>query len=88
MVKLVLEGVSPVETAPELPAGYWEDLKRICELQDELRAKVGKEKWDVVLPEPTPGLVEAVESGYGDKLRQANTIQEKSERGEAISAIR
>lgn len=31
MVKFVLEGLSPVETAPELPADYWKELQRVCQ---------------------------------------------------------
>jgi hypothetical protein len=31
MVKFILEGISPVEEAPEVPADYWEKLQRTTE---------------------------------------------------------
>ncbi len=31
MMRFILEGVSPVEEAPQLPAGYWEKLQPTAE---------------------------------------------------------
>jgi len=75
------------EVREALSFGHGE-LKKICAIQRELMDRVGKAKWEVVAPQIPAEITEAVESAYGDRLREANKLQEKKTREEAISAVK
>src|SRR5688572_9923830 len=48
-----------------------EEIKRICQLQRELREKVGKPKWEFAAPQKNVELTEAISAVIGDRLRDA-----------------
>ncbi len=48
-----------------------EEIKRICQLQRDLQAQVGKEKWAYAAPEKNTQLIEAINSVIGEQLREA-----------------
>jgi len=63
------------------------EIKRICELQRDLAAKVGKEKKEIVSIETDPALVEAVRASHGAKLDAATQVEDKLERQDATKAV-
>ncbi len=65
-----------------------EQIIRICKLQRDLMAKVGKEKRPVVVPEMPEGLAEKVTSAYAERVRESNLIADKHEREEAYDAVK
>src|SRR5215213_4438206 len=65
----------------------YEELKKICATIEELRAKAGKEKLEVVEPKVDPELLEQVQSSHGAKLDEATQIPEKLARQDAAKAV-
>ncbi len=63
------------------------EIKRLCELQRDLAAKVGKEKKEIVSIETDPALVEAVRTSHGAKLDAATQVEDKLERQDATKAV-
>ncbi|KGX88398.1 polyribonucleotide nucleotidyltransferase [Pontibacillus litoralis] len=64
------------------------EIKRIVEWQEEIVARVGKEKMEVQLFEPEKALVEEVEEKAKEALIRAIQTEEKQARDEAISAVK
>jgi polyribonucleotide nucleotidyltransferase len=62
-------------------------IGELCELQLELRAKVGTPASSYVSPEPN-GLFEKLDAAYGAKLKAAKLTSGKQNRAEACSALR
>ncbi len=62
-------------------------IGELCELQLELREKVGTPATSYVSPEPT-GLFEKLDAGYGAKLKAAKLTEGKQNRAEACNALR
>ena len=63
-------------------------IKQICAAQRQLMQKAGKPK-RTLTPVPAPaGLAEALASKFGDAIKKANVVQEKSAREEALDAVR
>ena len=65
-----------------------EAVATICQLQDELRAKAGKEKAEFVKPERDEALVAKIRELALPKFDKINAIYDKQERGTALDAAR
>ncbi|NNF07537.1 MAG: polyribonucleotide nucleotidyltransferase, partial [Candidatus Eisenbacteria bacterium] len=87
MVEGAAEGASEADVLESIRVAH-DVIKQICDLQEQLKAKISKPKFDVIPPVVTEGLAERVDADFGSKLREANQIKEKAERGDAISAIK
>jgi len=64
-----------------------EFLKKIVGIIEELAAKAGKPKSEVVIPVIDPEIVAAVKELAEEKVKAANRIREKQARSDAIKAI-
>ena len=64
-----------------------EEIKKIIELEEELRAKVGKPKQEFVPPEVDQALNSKVTALATPRLEDALSISEKLERRDAVKAI-
>jgi polyribonucleotide nucleotidyltransferase len=62
-------------------------IGELCELQLELRAKVGTPASSYVSPEPN-GIFEKLDAAYGAKLKAAKLTQGKQARADACNALR
>ncbi|QDV79632.1 polyribonucleotide nucleotidyltransferase [Botrimarina mediterranea] len=62
-------------------------IGELCELQLELREKVGTPASSYVSPEPD-GIFEKLDAAYGEKLKAAKQIVGKQDRAEACSALK
>src|SRR5262245_53358820 len=63
------------------------EIKRLCELQRDLAAKVGKEKKAIVTIEDDPAILDAVRASHGEKLDAATQVEDKLERQDATKAV-
>jgi polyribonucleotide nucleotidyltransferase len=78
---------SEAEVLEVLQAAH-DAIKDICRLQRDLMEKAGRPKRELVPREVPEGLTEAVASQFGDRLREANIIQDKLAREEAVYAVK
>ena len=62
--------------------------EEIDDLIKELNEKVGQEPWEVLVDEDTPRYFGELKEKYSEAITNAFTISNKSERGEAINAVR
>lgn len=90
------EGILMVEAgANEIPEAEILDaldiahdaIKKLCAAQDELRAKVGKEKTVLDLPGVDESLFEKVKKSHGKALDAATQVEDKLERQDATKAV-
>lgn len=65
-----------------------EEVKKICALQEEIRAKIGKPKVEVELFQPEETLVQWITDFASDKLKEALYNQNKLEREQDVSDVR
>ncbi|HEX6387360.1 MAG TPA: polyribonucleotide nucleotidyltransferase, partial [Anaerolineae bacterium] len=88
MVEAGAEEINEALLVEALAFGH-ESIQPIIDLQDEMRAAIGKEKNAIETPETDPTLVEAVKARLGNRIREivATTI-DRSGRNEAIEAVR
>jgi polyribonucleotide nucleotidyltransferase len=63
------------------------EIKKLCALQRELAAKVGKPKLEVVVPAVDPGLLDAVRASHYAALDAATQVEDKLERQAATKAV-
>jgi polyribonucleotide nucleotidyltransferase len=63
------------------------EIKKLCALQRELAAKVGKAKLEVVVPAVDAALADAVRAAHGAALDAATQMADKLERQAATKAI-
>jgi polyribonucleotide nucleotidyltransferase len=63
------------------------EIKKLCALQRELAAKVGKEKKAFVSVEVDPQLLEQIRASHGAQLDAATQVEDKLERQEATKAV-
>ena len=63
------------------------EIKKLCALQRELAAKVGKAKLEIVVPTADPGVLEAVRASHGAALDTATQVVDKLERQNATAAV-
>jgi polyribonucleotide nucleotidyltransferase len=88
---LMVEGGGRQSTEPEVLEALGvahEAIKAICAAQRPLIARAGKTKRTVTIPVIAEGLAEAVESRYGARYREANVLQDKQAREDALGAIK
>src|ERR1700730_3075957 len=63
------------------------EIKKLCALQRELAAKVGKPKLEVVVPSVDPALLDAARASHGSALDAATQVEDKLERQAATKAV-
>jgi polyribonucleotide nucleotidyltransferase len=63
------------------------EIKKLCALQRELAAKVGKPKLEVVVVAVDPAVLEAVRASHGAALDAATQVEDKLERQAATKAV-
>jgi polyribonucleotide nucleotidyltransferase len=63
------------------------EIKKLCALQRELAAKVGKPKLEVVVPQVDTNLLDQVRREHGAQLDAATQVEEKLERQDATKAV-
>ena len=88
-IVMVEGGAKFVPEQEVLDALYYghEEIKKLCALQEELRAKLGKPKLAFCAPTEDEVFVGKVKTIVGDKLSSALRIGAKHERRDAIVAI-
>ncbi len=62
-------------------------VRELCDLQQELVAKVGTKKIEFVAP-PSDGLLERLRGSYYDRLKSAKQTEGKLARAEAVSQVK
>jgi polyribonucleotide nucleotidyltransferase len=62
-------------------------IKKICALQRDLAAKVGKEKKVFETIQVDPAVLDAIRSSHGAALEQATQVEDKLERQDATKAV-
>jgi polyribonucleotide nucleotidyltransferase len=63
------------------------EIKKLCALQRELAAKVGKPKLEVVVPAVDTNLLDQVRREHGAELDAATQVEDKLERQDATKAV-
>jgi polyribonucleotide nucleotidyltransferase len=63
------------------------EIKKLCALQRELAAKVGKPKLEVVVPQVDQNLLDQVRREHGAQLDAATQVEDKLERQDATKAV-
>lgn len=63
-----------------------EEIKKLCALQLDIAAEIGKEKVEVTLLEIPAEIMGKVEAGYGSRIAEAAVIFGKQERQDAFDA--
>ena len=89
-VVMVEGGASMVPEQEVLDALYFghEEIKKLIDLQEQLREKVGKEKVEFVPAEIDPSLKSKVLEMMGSRIEDAMRLPEKTERREAANAVK
>jgi len=64
------------------------EMQVVIDACKELNEKVGQEPWEVLVDEDTPRYFSELKEKYSEAITNAFTISNKSERGEAINAVR
>src|SRR5690606_18877440 len=86
MVEASADEVSEEDMLEAIMFGH-EEIKRLVAFQEEIVAKVGKEKMDIVLREVDPELEKAVIDFLGDDLKKAVLVTEKLDRNQQIEEV-
>ncbi len=63
------------------------EIKKLCALQRDLAAKVGKEKKAFEAIQVDPAVLDAIRSSHGSKLDAATQVEDKLERQDATKAV-
>ncbi len=63
------------------------EIKRLCEAQDELRRKAGKDKVEVTPPQVDESVLSEIKDRFGAALDAATQVVDKLERQDAIKAV-
>ncbi len=87
MVEAGANGVTEAEILDALDIAHSE-IKKITAAIEELRQKVGKEKLVIEAPSIDEGLLSDVRSQFGDKIKQAASVEAKLERQDALGAVK
>ncbi|MFP4650717.1 MAG: polyribonucleotide nucleotidyltransferase, partial [Desulfobacterales bacterium] len=64
------------------------EMQPLIDIQEKLRDSIGKEKRDFQTPEKDPALVARIKELASDKIREAVSIPEKVDRGQALSEVK
>jgi polyribonucleotide nucleotidyltransferase len=86
MVEAGANEISEAEILDALDIAHSE-IKKICAVQRDLAAKVGREKIAVDAPGVDPQVLEAIKASHGAALNAATQVVEKLERQDAIEAV-
>jgi polyribonucleotide nucleotidyltransferase len=86
MVEAGANEISEAEILDALDIAHSE-IKKICALQRELAAKVGKEKIAITPPTVDESLLAAVRASHGGALDEATQVVDKLERQDATTAV-
>jgi polyribonucleotide nucleotidyltransferase len=86
MVEAGANEISEAEILDALDIAHSE-IKKLCALQRELAAKVGKEKIAVTPPSVDESLLAAVRASHGSALDAATQVVDKLERQDATTAV-
>ena len=86
MVEASADQVNEEDMLEAIMFGH-EEIKRLVAFQEEIAAKVGKEKMDVALRQIDPELEQAVIDFIGDDLKNAVQVTEKLDRNEKIEEV-
>ena len=90
------EGILMVEAgANEIPEAEILDaldiahdaIKKLCAAQEELRARAGKEKVQVEVPQISTDLYQQIKASHGAALEAATQVEDKLERQDATKAV-
>src|SRR6185437_1049430 len=63
------------------------EIKKLCAAQHELRARAGKEKVEVEIPQVDPDLYEQIKNSHGAALDAATQVEDKLDRQDACRAV-
>jgi polyribonucleotide nucleotidyltransferase len=86
MVEAGANEISEAEILDALDIAHSE-IKKICALQHELAAKVGKEKIPIEAPKVDEDLLAQVKASHGAALEKATILEDKLERQDACKAV-
>jgi polyribonucleotide nucleotidyltransferase len=86
MVEAGANEISEAEILDALDIAHSE-IKKICQLQRDLAAKVGKEKTPVQAPVVDEAILAAIRDSHGRALDQATQVEDKLERQDACKAV-
>jgi polyribonucleotide nucleotidyltransferase len=86
MVEAGANEISEAEILDALDIAHSE-IKKICQLQRDLAAKVGKEKTPVQAPAVDERLLADVRASHGRALDEATQVEDKLERQDATKAV-
>ncbi len=86
MVEAGATEISEAEILDALDIAHGE-IKKLCALQRELAAKVGKEKIVVEAPVIDPALLDAIKGSHGADLDAATQVEDKLARQDASKAV-
>jgi polyribonucleotide nucleotidyltransferase len=63
------------------------EIKKLCEAQNELRKKAGKEKVEIEPPQVDEGVLKDLQDRFGPALEEATQVVDKLERQDAIARV-
>jgi polyribonucleotide nucleotidyltransferase len=86
MVEAGANEISEAEILDALDIAHSE-IKKICQLQRDLAAKVGKEKTPIEAPKVDEGLLADIRASHGAALDAATQVEDKLERQDATKAV-
>jgi polyribonucleotide nucleotidyltransferase len=86
MVEAGANEISEAEILDALDIAHSE-IKKLCQLQRDLAAKVGKEKTPVETPALDEGLLSSIRASHGQALDAATQVEDKLERQDACKAV-
>jgi polyribonucleotide nucleotidyltransferase len=86
MVEAGASEIAEAEILDALDIAHTE-IKRLCEVQHELRRQAGKEKLEVAPPEVDEAVLREVQERFGTALDEATQVADKLERQEATARV-
>ncbi|HEX2232866.1 MAG TPA: polyribonucleotide nucleotidyltransferase, partial [Thermoleophilaceae bacterium] len=86
MVEAGADEVTEAEILDALDIAHGE-IKKLCELQHELRKQAGKEKMEIAPPQVDEGILAQVRERFGAALDEATQVVDKLERQEATKRV-
>jgi polyribonucleotide nucleotidyltransferase len=86
MVEAGASEIAEAEILDALDIAHTE-IKRLCEVQHELRRQAGKEKLEVAPPEVDEAVLGEVQERFGTALDEATQVADKLERQEATARV-
>jgi polyribonucleotide nucleotidyltransferase len=87
MVEGGAQEITETEMLDAMAFGH-EKIKKIARIIEEMKTRLGKPKTEVQPVEYDPELTAAVTGLAEDRIKQANRIKEKADRGEAVNSVK